>query len=96
MIIASAVTMVDIVPVTASPPVEKMAPRRGVSRVVPQVGQPAPKAMSPVMMPAFSRLAALVELADCSRFLFHNNTISPMRVPWSMQIANVGNQSRNG
>lgn len=88
--------MVDSVPVTASPPVEKMAPSRGVSRVVPQVGQPAPKAMSPVMMPAFSRLAALVESVDCLRFLFHNNTISPMRVPWSMQIANVGSQSRNG
>ena len=88
---ASQVTMVDIVPVMASPPVEKIAPINGVNNVVPQVGQPAPRAMSPVMMPAFSRLAEF-----CSRFLPHNKTISPIRIPCKIEIAKNGNHSRNG
>ncbi len=57
IMMASHVIIVEMVPVIARPPVEKIVPISGVSKVVPQVGQPAPRAMSPVMMPAFSRLA---------------------------------------
>ena len=51
------VTMVEMAPVMARLPEEKIAPIRGVIKVVPQVGQPAPRAISPVMMLAFSMLA---------------------------------------
>ena len=53
-------------PAMARLPVEKMAPRSGVRRVTPQVGQPAPIAIRPVMMPAFSRLAELSLAEICS------------------------------
>ena len=72
-----------MVPVTARPPEEKMAPSNGVRRVVPQVGQPAPKAIRPVIMPAFSRLAAL-----CWRFFFQSKTISPISVPCKIDTKN--------
>ena len=49
--------MVEIVPAIDKLPVEKITPINGVIRVVPQVGQPAPRAIRPVMIPAFSRLA---------------------------------------
>ena len=91
MMMASQVIIMEIVPAMASPPVEKSVPRSGVSRVVPQVGQPAPRAMRPVMMPAFSRLAEF-----CSRFLFQRRTIRPMRTLCRIEIAKIGNQSRNG
>ena len=55
--IARIVTMVEMVPAMARLPVLKMAPMSGVMRVAPQVGQPAPRAMRPVMMPAFSRFS---------------------------------------
>ena len=58
-IIAIMVTIVEIVPVIARLPEEKIAPTSGVIKVVPQVGQPAPRAIKPVMMPAFSTLAEL-------------------------------------
>ena len=76
IIMARMVTMVEIVPATARLPVETKAPISGVRRVVPQVGQPAPRAMSPVMMPAFSRLAAFWAFFLCQR-----RTMRPMRVP---------------
>ena len=82
--------MVEIVPVIARPPVENIAPIRGVRRVVPQVGQPAPRAISPVTIPAFSRLAALPV-----RFLSHSKTIRPISIPWSTDIAKIGSQSKN-
>ena len=91
---ASQVTTVEIVPVTATPPEEKRAPRSGVRRVVPQVGQPAPRAIRPVIMPAFSRFSAF--LAEFSRFLFQRRTIRPIRVPWRMEIAKIGSQLRKG
>ena len=91
MIIASQVTMVEMAPAIARLPVEKMAPISGVSRVVPQVGQPAPRAISPVMMPAFSRLAEF-----WSFFFFHKRTIRPIRMPCKTEIAKIGSQSRNG
>lgn len=83
--------MVEIVPAIASPPVEKIAPIRGVSRVVPQVGQPAPRAIRPVMIPAFSRLAAFWAFFFC-----HRRTIRPIKMPWSRLMAKIGSQSRNG
>ena len=83
--------MVEIVPAIERLPVEKMAPIKGVMRVVPQVGQPAPRAMRPVTIPAFSILAEF-----CSFFFFHNNTIRPMRIPCKIAIQKTGNQSRMG
>ena len=88
---ASQVTIVEIVPAIARLPVEKKAPIRGVMRVVPQVGQPAPRAMRPVMMPARSRLAAF-----CFFFLCQRRTIRPMRIPCNKAIQKTGNQSRKG
>ena len=76
MMIARVVTIVEIVPAMARVPVEKMADIKGVRRVVPQVGQPAPRAISPVIIPAFSRLAEF-----CSRFLFQRRTIRPIKIP---------------
>ena len=61
---ATMVIAMDMAPVMARLPDEKMAPMSGVIRVVPQVGQPAPRAMRPVMMPAFSTLAELDEFAS--------------------------------
>ena len=87
--------MVEIVPVIARPPVEKIAPRSGVRRVVPQVGQPAPRAISPVMIPAFSTLAEFFESLEWC-FLFHNNTMRPIKVPCSTDMAKIGSQSKNG
>ena len=59
---AMMVTRVEIVPATARPPVEKIVPMSGVIRVAPQVGQPAPSAMRPVMIPARSTLSAVESL----------------------------------
>ena len=70
---------------------ENKVPRSGVMRVVPQVGQPAPRAISPATMPALPRLPAL-----CSRFLFQSKTIRPMRVPCKSERKNMGSQSRKG
>ena len=78
-------------PAMARLPVLKKTPMRGVIRVVPQVGQPAPSAMSPVMIPACSRLAAF-----CSRFFCQRKTVSPIRIPWSRAMKKVGSQSKNG
>lgn len=61
MMMASQVTIVEMAPVMARLLLEKMAPIRGVRSVVPQVGQPAPRAIRPVIRPAFSRLAELSE-----------------------------------
>ena len=61
MMIESQVVIAEIVPAMERLLVEKIAPTSGVIRVVPQVGQPAPRAISPVMIPAFSIFA---ELAD--------------------------------
>ena len=83
--------MVEMVPVIASPPVEKIAPSRGVSKVVPQVGQPAPRAMRPATIPALPRLFAF-----CFFFLFQSRAIKPMRIPCKMLIRKIGSQSRNG
>lgn len=88
---ASQVTIVETVPAMDRLPVEKMTPIRGVIRVVPQVGQPAPRAISPVMMPAFSRSAEF-----CSRFFFQSKVIRPMRMPWSRAMQKMGSQSRKG
>lgn len=91
MITASQVTIVEIAPAMARLPVEKMAPMSGVMRVTPQVGQPAPRAMSPVIMPAFSRLAEF-----WARFLSHKSTMSPIKVLCKTEIAKMGSQSRKG
>lgn len=85
--------MVEMVPASARPPVEAKAPIRGVSRVVPQVGQPAPRAISPVMMPAFWTLA---ELSEWARFLCQSKAIRPIRTLWSVAMAKIGSQSRKG
>ena len=55
------------------------------------MGQPAPRAMSPVMMPARSRLAAF-----CSRFLCQRRTVRPIKVPCNNEMQKTGSQSRNG
>lgn len=89
--IATQVTMIEIVPAIARLPVLKMAPSRGVKRVVPQVGQPAPSAIKPVMRPAFSRFSALFSL-----FFFQRTTISPIKVPCKRAIKNIGSQSKKG
>ncbi len=91
MTMASQVIMVEIAPVMARPPVEKIAPISGVSKVVPQVGQPAPRAIRPVIMPAFSRLAEF-----CSFFLFQSKTIKPIKMPCRIEIAKMGSQSKKG
>lgn len=83
--------MVDTAPAMARLPVEKMAPMSGVIRVAPQVGQPAPSAMSPVMIPALLRLAEF-----WSRFFFHRSTIRPIKIPCKIEMAKIGNQSRKG
>ncbi len=93
--IASQVTIVEIVPAIARPPVEKIAPMSGVMRVVLQVGQPAPRAISPVIMPAFSTFAELVESVFW-RFLLQRRTIRPIRIPCKSEIEKTGNQSKNG
>ena len=91
MMIARAVTMAETVPAMARLPVEKIAPRRGVSKVTPQVGQPAPRAIKPVTMPARSRLAAFWDF-----FLFQSKTMRPIRIPWRMEMAKMGSQSKKG
>ena len=58
MMTARMVTMMEMVPAMARLPVDTKAPMSGVIRVAPQVGQPAPSAINPVMMPAFSRPSA--------------------------------------
>ena len=83
--------MVEIAPAIDKLPVEKITPINGVIRVVPQVGQPAPSAINPVMMPAFSRLAAF-----WSFFFFQSKTIRPIRVPCRMAMKKIGSQSRKG
>ena len=89
--IARIVIIVDMVPAIARLPVEKIAPISGVNRVVPQVGQPAPNAIKPVMMPARSRLAEF-----CSFFFFQSNTIRPINIPCRIDMEKMGSQSRNG
>lgn len=89
MIIASQVTIVEMVPAIERLPVEKMAPMRGVIKVVPQVGQPAPRVMRPVTIPAFSRLAEF-----CSFFFFQRRTMRPMRIPCKIAMKKIGSQSR--
>lgn len=89
--IAKIVTIVEMVPAIARLPVLKIAPIRGVSRVVPQVGQPAPRAISPVIIPAFSRLAEF-----CSCFFFQSSVIKPIKIPCKREIKKVGSQSRKG
>ena len=85
--------IVEIVPVTARPPVEKIAPRSGVRSVVPQVGQPAPRAISPVIIPAFSRFSEfLVPFFASTRFFLQRKTMRPIRTPWSIEIAKIGNR----
>lgn len=88
--------MVEMVPVTARPPVENMAPSSGVRRVVPQVGQPAPRAMRPVIMPAFSILSELLLPSFFSRFLAQRKTMRPIRMPWRSEIPKTGSQLKNG
>lgn len=94
MMMARIVTMVLTVPAIASPPVLKIAPMRGVRRVVPQVGQPAPRAMRPVMIPAFSRFSVFWPF--CSRFLSQRRTIRPMRMLCNVAMRKIGSQSRKG
>ena len=93
---ARMVTTVEMVPAMARPPVEKMAARRGVIRVAPQVGQPAPRAMSPVMMLAFSMFSEFLEAVLLSRFLSQRRTIIPIKMPCKIEIAKMGSQSRKG
>ena len=92
-ITATMVTIVEMAPVIAKLPEEKMAPISGVIRVVPQVGQPAPSAMRPVIMPAFSTLA---EFEPAVRFLCQRRTMRPIRMPWSKAIRNIYSQSKKG
>ena len=80
-----------MVPAIARPPVEKMAPSSGVSRVVPQVGHPAPSAISPVMIPALPRLAEF-----WSRFFFQRRTMRPISIDCKRQIQKIGSQSKKG
>ncbi len=54
----------ETAPAMARLPVEKMAPMRGVMRVTPQVGQPAPRAIRPVMMPALPRLSVTLDALE--------------------------------
>ena len=96
IIMASQVVIVEMAPVMARPPVEKIAPMRGVSKVVPQVGQPAPRAMSPVMIPAFSMFSEFLEALLLSRFLSQRRTIIPIKIPCKIEIAKMGSQSRKG
>ena len=93
MMIARMVTMEEMAPAMARLPVLKMAPRRGVSKVAPQVGQPAPSAIRPVMMPAFSRFSEF--WPGFSRFLSQSKIMSPIRMPWRMAIRKIGSQSEN-
>lgn len=93
IITARIVTIIEMAPAMAREPVEKIAPRSGVSRVVPQVGQPAPRAISPVIMPAFSTPAELAPFS--SRFLCQRKTIKPTKAPWSRHKRKMGNQSKN-
>lgn len=88
---ARQVTMVEMAPAIARLPVEKMAPIRGVSKVVPQVGQPAPRAIRPVISPAFSRLAEF-----WSFFFCQSKTMRPIKIPCKSEMAKIGSQSRNG
>lgn len=90
--IATQVMMVEMVPVIARPPEEKMAPMSGVIKVVPQVGQPAPRAMSPAMMPALLRFSEFLGLFW--RFLFQSKTMRPNKIPCRVEIAKMGSQSR--
>ena len=83
--------MVEIVLAMVRLPVLKSTPSSGVSKVVPQVGQPAPMAIRPVIMPARSRLAAF-----CSLLFSHKRATSPMRIPCKSEILKIGNQSRKG
>lgn len=81
--------MVEIVPAIVKLPVEKIAPISGVSNVVPQVGHPAPNAISPVIIPAFSIFSVLF----CC-FFFQRRTIRPIRVLCKSVIKKIGSQSR--
>ena len=91
---ASQVIAVEIVPAKDKPPVEKTAPMSGVISVVPQVGQPAPSAISPVIIPAFSTFAELGEF----RFFFfcQRKTMRPIKILCSIARQKIGSQSRNG
>ncbi len=91
MIMARIVTTTEIVLAMARLPVEKIAPIRGVMRVAPQVGQPAPRAIRPVMMPAFWRFSAF-----CSRFLSQRRMMMPIKIPCKIEMKKMGSQSRKG
>ncbi len=82
--------MVEIVPAIARLLVEKNVPSSGVSNVVPQVGHPAPSAIRPVMMPAFSIFSELF-----FRFLFQRIMIRPISVLCSSVIKKIEIQSKN-
>ncbi len=84
--------IVETAPVMARPLVEKIAPNSGVSKVVPQVGQPAPSAMSPVIILAFSMFSEFLE--PSVRFLCQRSTMRPIRMPWSKEIRKIGSHSR--
>ncbi len=108
--IARIVTILEIVPAIARPPVEKIAPRSGVRRVTPQVGQPAPRAIRPVMRPALPIFSAVevcsvfedlfgffeVETEGLWDFLWINRTIMPIKMLCKMEMAKIGSQSRKG
>ena len=92
---ATIVIAIEMALVIMKLPEEKIAPIKGVIRVVPQVGHPAPRAISPVMMPAFSTLAEFEELAS-SRFLCQSKIMRPIRVLCKMVIRNVKSQLVKG
>lgn len=86
---ASQVTIVEIVPAIVRLLVENIVPISGVSRVVPQVGHPAPSAINPVMIPAFSIFSALF---FC--FFFQRRTIRPIKVLCKSMMKKIRSQSR--
>lgn len=85
------VTIIEMAPAMAREPVEKIAPSSGVKSVVPQVGQPAPRAINPVMRLAFSTPAELAPFS--SRFFCQRNTIRPTKIPCNKLKKKVGSQS---
>ncbi len=93
---ARIVIAVEMVPAIARLPVEKNAPISGVIRVTPQVGQPAPRAIRPVMMPALLRFSEFLDALLSARFLFQRRTMIPIKIPCNMESANTGSQSRKG
>ncbi len=64
IMMARTVRIEETAPAMARLLVEKMAPIKGVMRVTPQVGQPAPRAIRPVMMPALPRLSVTLDALE--------------------------------